>query len=69
MASFYSKGKETQLSDERVGRDFMVTVQPTLRKHSILAIRVFSCNELDYLDCFPVPNTVSDYYRDLEKTI
>lgn len=29
----------------------------------------FFCNELGYLDCFPVPNPISVYYRDLERNI
>lgn len=35
----------------------------------MLAISFFFVMDLDYLDCFPVPNTVSVYYRDLEKNI
>lgn len=46
----------------------MVTVQLTIIKCYNVSNKVFVMN-LDYLECFPVPNTVSVYYRDLGKNI
>lgn len=42
-------------------------VKRELRSHYNVSNKLFSVMSLAYPDCFPVPNTVSVYYRDLEK--